>query len=104
MSLNVMVLVEEIGELPMMTSFREYLLVCLNNWLLNMTGTISKYVSRVFDIVLIFRETEEPVKDNEKNVDSEKQTGQEGAGDATKENPVDEPEEKEPENKVTLLT
>jgi plasminogen activator inhibitor 1 RNA-binding protein len=36
-------------------------------------------------------------------VDSEKQTGQEGAGDATKENPVDEPEEKEPENKEMTL-
>lgn len=51
----------------------------------------------------IVPETEEPVKDNEKNVDSEKQTGQEGAGDATKENPVDEPEEKEPENKEMTL-
>ncbi|KAL1830495.1 RGG repeats nuclear RNA binding protein A isoform X2 [Daucus carota subsp. sativus] len=40
---------------------------------------------------------EELVNDGEKNVDVEKQAEQEDAGDASKENPVTEPEEKEPE-------
>ncbi|KAA8522180.1 hypothetical protein F0562_012853 [Nyssa sinensis] len=48
-------------------------------------------------------ETEEPVNDNEKNVDAEKQLGQEDAGDANKEKPVIEPEEKEPEDKEMTL-
>uniref|UniRef100_A0A5B7BP35 Putative Hyaluronan/mRNA-binding protein n=1 Tax=Davidia involucrata TaxID=16924 RepID=A0A5B7BP35_DAVIN len=52
----------------------------------------------------IVPETEEPVNDNEKNVDAEKQLGQEDAGDANKkENPVNEPEEKEPEDKEMTL-
>uniref|UniRef100_A0A5B7BPJ7 Putative nuclear RNA-binding family protein n=1 Tax=Davidia involucrata TaxID=16924 RepID=A0A5B7BPJ7_DAVIN len=49
-------------------------------------------------------ETEVPVNENEKNVDAEKQLGQEDAGDANKkENPVNEPEEKEPEDKEMTL-
>ncbi|KAL8101853.1 hypothetical protein AgCh_033664 [Apium graveolens] len=44
---------------------------------------------------------EEPVVEGEKNVDVEKQTKQEDAGEVSKENPVAEPEEKEPEPKVT---
>ncbi|KAA8526020.1 hypothetical protein F0562_007880 [Nyssa sinensis] len=47
-------------------------------------------------------ETEEPVNENEKKVDSEKQLGQEDAGDTNKENPVNEPE-KEPEEKEMTL-
>lgn len=55
-----------------------------------------------------FRETEEPATENEKNVaaekpDPEKQSGEEDAGDVKKENPVNEPEEKEPENKVSIF-
>lgn len=34
--------------------------------------------------------------------DPEKQSGEEDAGDVKKENPVNEPEEKEPENKVSI--
>lgn len=52
--------------------------------------------------MLLFRETEEPVNDGEKNVDAEKQLGQEDGGDTNKENPVAEPEEKEPEDKVNV--
>ncbi|KAF5950037.1 hypothetical protein HYC85_012030 [Camellia sinensis] len=46
-------------------------------------------------------ETEEPANENEKNVDAEKHSGQEEAGDANKENPVNEPQEKEPEDKLS---
>ncbi|XP_059640483.1 RGG repeats nuclear RNA binding protein A-like [Cornus florida] len=48
-------------------------------------------------------ETEEPVNENEKTVDAEKQLGKEDAEDANKENPVNEPEEKEPEEKEMTL-
>ncbi|GMP95683.1 hypothetical protein CsSME_00044629 [Camellia sinensis var. sinensis] len=56
-----------------------------------------------------FRESEEPSKENEKNVDAEKQLGQEDTADANKENPVNDPKEKEkekepePEDKVSIL-
>ncbi|MCD7469997.1 hypothetical protein HAX54_009503 [Datura stramonium] len=40
-----------------------------------------------------------PVNEGEKIVDSEKQAGQEGAGDTNKDSPAAEPEEKEPEEK-----
>lgn len=50
----------------------------------------------------MFRVNEELVNDGEKNVDVEKQPEQEDAGDASKENPVTEPEEKEPEVKVIV--
>lgn len=53
-----------------------------------------------FNLILISRETEEPVNDGDKSVDTEKQLGQEDVGDANKENPVTDPEEKEPEDKV----
>lgn len=55
-----------------------------------------------FNLVLISRETEEPINGGEKSVDAEKQLGQEDVGDANKENPVTEPEEKEPEDKVNV--
>ncbi|CAL5429601.1 unnamed protein product [Camellia sinensis] len=42
-------------------------------------------------------ESEEPSKENEKNVDAEKQLGQEDTADANKENPVNDPKEKEKE-------
>lgn len=48
-------------------------------------------------------ETEEPVNEGEKIVDSEKQAGQEDAGDANKDSPAAEPEEKEPEEKEMTL-
>ncbi|MCD7469062.1 hypothetical protein HAX54_007682 [Datura stramonium] len=48
-------------------------------------------------------ETEEPVNEGEKIVDSEKQAGQEGAGDTNKDSPAAEPEEKEPEEKEMTL-
>ncbi|XP_059657645.1 RGG repeats nuclear RNA binding protein A-like [Cornus florida] len=51
----------------------------------------------------IVPETEEPVIEIEKNVDADKQMGQEDAGDANKENPANEPEEKEPEQKEMTL-
>ena len=50
----------------------------------------------------MFRVNEELVNDGEKNVDVEKQAEQEDAGDASKENPVTEPEEKEPEVKMAF--
>lgn len=47
------------------------------------------------------RDAEEPLTENEKNVGAEKQLGgEDNAGDANKEDPVNEPEEKEPEDKV----
>lgn len=49
------------------------------------------------------RETEEPVVQIEKNVTTEKQSGEEDAVDANKDSPVTEPEEKEPEDKVGCL-
>ncbi|XP_057478134.1 RGG repeats nuclear RNA binding protein A-like [Actinidia eriantha] len=52
----------------------------------------------------IVPESEEPVNENEKNlVDAEKQLGQEDAVEVNKENPVNETEEKEPENKEMTL-
>lgn len=48
-------------------------------------------------------ETEEPVNESEKNVGAEKQFGTEDAADANKETPVNEPEEKEPEDKEMTL-
>ncbi|GMY29934.1 RGG repeats nuclear RNA binding protein A [Fagus crenata] len=48
-------------------------------------------------------DVEEPVTENEKNVGAEKQLGEENAGDANKENPVNESEEKEPEDKEMTL-
>ncbi|KAG5248894.1 hypothetical protein OIU77_027514 [Salix suchowensis] len=50
-----------------------------------------------------FRETEEPVVDNEKNVITEKLQGEEDAADANKDTPETEPEEKEPEEKEMTL-
>lgn len=65
------------------------------------------YVSIKPVVFFAFRETEEPATENEKIVDAEKphpekQSGEEDAGDVNKENPVNEPEEKEPENKVSI--
>ena len=40
---------------------------------------------------------EDPVNDGEKNVEAEKEPEQENTDDASKENPVTEPEVKEPE-------
>jgi len=48
-------------------------------------------------------EAEEPVTEGEKNVGAEKQLGEEEAVDANKESPVNEPEEKEPEDKEMTL-
>ncbi|PON64601.1 Hyaluronan/mRNA-binding protein [Parasponia andersonii] len=48
-------------------------------------------------------EAEEPVVETEKNVDAEKQLGDEETVDANKESPVNEPEEKEPEDKEMTL-
>ena len=53
-------------------------------------------------ILARIKETEENVPENEKNVSTEKQYGEEDAVDASKENAANEPEEKEPENKVVL--
>ncbi|OVA10588.1 Hyaluronan/mRNA-binding protein [Macleaya cordata] len=49
------------------------------------------------------QETEELVSGNEKSLGTEKQPGEEEAGDANKEAPVTEPEEKEPEDKEMTL-
>lgn len=56
----------------------------------------------MFASVSIVRETENPVNEGEKVVDSEKQAGPEDAGDTKKDSPAAEPEEKEPEEKVTI--
>lgn len=48
------------------------------------------------------RETEEPAAEGEKIVDSEKPAGEEDAGDAKKDSSAAAPEEKEPEEKVTV--
>ena len=61
-------------------------------------------IEKTIALFVIFRESEEPVNENEKNlVDAEKQSGKEDAVEANKENPVNETEEKEPENKVSIL-
>ena len=54
----------------------------------------------------MFSEAEEPVAEGEKIVDAEKPAAEETVGDATKDSPVDEPEEKEkePEDKVITYT
>ncbi|CAK9173297.1 unnamed protein product [Ilex paraguariensis] len=48
-------------------------------------------------------EEREPVNESEKIVDAEKQSSQEDVGDAKKDNPLNEPEEKEPEDKEMTL-
>ncbi|KAK8478643.1 hypothetical protein V6N13_027947 [Hibiscus sabdariffa] len=48
-------------------------------------------------------ETEENVPENEKNISTEKQPGEDAALDASKENAANEAEEKEPENKEMTL-
>ena len=59
------------------------------------------YLHAYLDFFAKIRDAEEPVTENEKNVGAEKQLGgEDNAGDANKENPVNEPEEKEPEDKV----
>lgn len=57
----------------------------------------------IFALFTKYRETEEPVNESEKTVEVEKPAGQEEVGEANKENPVNEPEEKEPEDKVHIL-
>lgn len=47
--------------------------------------------------------TEEPVNDAEKIVEAEKQAGQDDAGDTIKDSTAAEAEEKEPEEKVTVI-
>lgn len=54
----------------------------------------------MFTCLTEFRETEDPVVDNEKNVITEKQQGEEDAADANKDTAEKVPEEKEPEEKV----
>lgn len=63
----------------------------------------------MYTCVTEFRETEEPVVDNEKSVITEKQPEEEDAAaaskdaaDASKDAAVNEPEEKEPEDKVNF--
>ncbi|KAF8412931.1 hypothetical protein HHK36_000903 [Tetracentron sinense] len=51
----------------------------------------------------IAQETEELVNESEKNLGTEKPLGEEDALDANKENPINEPEEKEPEDKEMTL-
>lgn len=59
---------------------------------------------RTIDIPLFypfnFRVTEELVQENDKNLSHEKPPGEEDLADGNKESPANEPEEKEPEDKV----
>lgn len=57
----------------------------------------------VFKFSANLRETEEAVVENEKIVSIDKPSGEEDAGDANKETPVNEQEEKEPEEKAYFL-
>lgn len=61
----------------------------------------------IYSFILFFpknRETEEPVTETEKDAEVEKQVAQEEVGDANKkDNAANEPEEKEPEDKVKFL-
>ena len=50
--------------------------------------------------VYLFRVTEEATNEGEKNLGAEKPVGEDGVADGNKETPVNEPEEKEPEEKV----
>lgn len=50
------------------------------------------------------RVTEEVANEGEKNLGAEKPSGEEDATDGNKEKPTNEPEEKEPEDKVNVLT
>ena len=60
-----------------------------------------------FTILLItfplFRVTEEVVNEGEKNLADEKPSREEDATNVNKENPTNEPEEKEPEDKVNVF-
>jgi len=56
----------------------------------------------MYTCVTEFRETEEPVVDNEKSVITEKQPEEEDAAAASKDAAANEPEEKEPEDKVNF--
>lgn len=59
------------------------------------------YLRAYLHFLAKIRDVEEPLTENEKNVGAEKQLGgEDNVGDANKENPVNEPEEKEPEDKV----
>lgn len=106
-----MVLVGGIGEHPLMRFPREYKLIwTVKDW--GFLNVFSHFISTseelyvyvtTFALFTKYRETEEPVNESEKIVEVEKPAGQEEVGEANKENPVNEPEEKEPEDKVHIL-
>lgn len=62
---------------------------------------VNIFLVYIFPHFAYFRETEEPVVETE-NTSAEKPSGEENAADANKENPVNEQEEKEPEEKVHI--
>lgn len=56
----------------------------------------------LFIMFSLFRVTEETVNESEKNLVAEKPVGEDDAADGNKESPVNEPAEKEPEDKVNF--
>lgn len=80
---------------PCCSSFCSFSFICIDALLL------FAYVCQFLcSSCLLFRVTEEVVNEGEKNLGAEKPVGEEDVADGNKENPVNEPEEKEPEEKV----
>jgi len=88
-----------------------FCLCALSNFFLKFNFTCDDLAMHtcMYTCVTEFRETEEPVVDNEKSVITEKQPEEEDAAaaskdaaDASKDAAVNEPEEKEPEDKVNF--
>ncbi|KAG8484318.1 hypothetical protein CXB51_022696 [Gossypium anomalum] len=112
MSSNVMVLDVVIGVVLLMELLREYLF-CQSTkhhvqqslcyyaiYIFLFDASSYAYISVILPKI---REVEENVPEKEKNVGIEKQSGEEDAMDAGKENAANEAEEKEPENKEMTL-
>ena len=100
------------GELQMRKLLRKYLCCHFRQSYQNSTDNILIMLQCVVMSIYIYicsfcpsklRDTEEPVTETDKNVVAEKQLGEENAGHDNKENPVNESEEKEPEDKVNHL-
>ncbi|KAL0312935.1 UNVERIFIED_CONTAM: RGG repeats nuclear RNA binding protein A [Sesamum radiatum] len=74
--------------------------------LLRVTVPVGRSIAAVelgVDQFLNFRETEEPTNEGVKNVESEKQSGEDDVVDASKDSSANEQEEKEPEEKEMTL-
>jgi hypothetical protein len=96
------------GELQMKKLLRKYLCCHFKQSTDNILIMLQCVVMSIYIYICSLcpsklRDTEEPVTETDKNVVAEKQLGEENAGHDNKENPVNESEEKEPEDKVNHL-